>query len=392
MLSPEQWQEVRRLHAEGMPIKQIARSRRIAPNTVRRLVRSPQPPRYQRPQRASVAAAFEPRILRLLKTDPALTAADIARRINWPASASLLRSHVARLRMTLPPPQPAPRLQAQQPSAGLAPADFRPGWAECGLWLPAQEFDVGHGQMRTCPVLIMVAGDSRRLEARLLPSPAFRDVWIAHHRVLQEWGAVPHTLRWENHDIQPLTLWYLEERGWNLSWDTYMARAELADLTVQSGLPMPALHAARRSLETAFPSQPTAISPHTFAADLKSWVDDENATATSPARWASERSAMRTPADASQLLGLRARGRATPDGDGYVAIAGNHYLVGAWGVRRKLTVEVANPEVVISSSGYHAGGFHTMTYARSWARGVHLTDPQHHTVSESGTSRTVQGP
>jgi hypothetical protein len=127
MLSPEQWQEVRRLLAEGMPIKQIARSRRIVPNTVRRLVRSPQAPRYQRPQRASVAAAFEPRILRLLKNDPALTAADIARRINWPASASLLRSHVGRLRMTLPPPQPAPRLQAQQPSAGLAPADFRPG-------------------------------------------------------------------------------------------------------------------------------------------------------------------------------------------------------------------------------------------------------------------------
>jgi hypothetical protein len=238
----------------------------------------------------------------------------------------------------------------------------------------------------------MVAGDSRHLEARLLPSPAFRDVWIAHHRVLQEGGAVPHTLHWENHDIQPLTLWYLEERGWNLSWSTYMARAELADLTVQTGLPMPALHAARRSLKTAFPSQPTAISPHTFAADLKSWVDDENATATSPARWASERSAMRTPADASQLPGLRARGRATPDGDGDVAIAGNHYLVGAWGARRNLTVEVTNTEVVISSSGYHVGGFHTVTYARSWARGVHLTHPQHHTVSESGTSRTVPGP
>ncbi|MGW4995948.1 helix-turn-helix domain-containing protein [Streptomyces mirabilis] len=232
MLSREQWQEVRRLHAGGMPIKQIARNRQIAPNTVRRLLRSQQPPRYQRPERASVAAPFEPQILRLLKADPALTAAEIAQRINWPASASLLRSHVARLRKTLPPPQPASRLQAQQPSAGLGYADLRPGWAECGLWLPAQEFDVGHGQMRACPVLVMVAGVSRRMAACLLPSPAFRDVWIAHHRMLQDWGAVPHTLLWENHDINPLAPWFFHAQAWDLSWGTYMARAELADLTV----------------------------------------------------------------------------------------------------------------------------------------------------------------
>ncbi|MGY5118344.1 helix-turn-helix domain-containing protein [Streptomyces sp. 900105755] len=40
MLFPEQWQEVRSLHAAGMPIKQIARNKQIAPNTVRRLARS----------------------------------------------------------------------------------------------------------------------------------------------------------------------------------------------------------------------------------------------------------------------------------------------------------------------------------------------------------------
>ncbi|MFE0686420.1 hypothetical protein ACFW17_37240 [Streptomyces sp. NPDC058961] len=247
--------------------------------------------------------------------------------------------------------------------------------------------------MRTCPVLIMVAGDSRRLEARLLPSPAFRDVWIAHHRVLQEWGAVPHTLRWENHDIQPLTLWYFEERGWNLSWDTYMARAELADLTVQTGLPMPALHAARRSLETAFPSQPTAISPHTLRRGPQVLGGRRErhshlacALGIGTLRHAHARRCL-TAARAARPGPRHAR-----RGDGYVAIAGNHYLVGAWGARRKLTVEVTNTEVVIGSSGYHAGGFHTVTYARSWARGVHLTDPQHHTVSESGTSRTVPGP
>ncbi|MFC9956045.1 hypothetical protein ACFVIB_01600 [Streptomyces nigra] len=252
---------------------------------------------------------------------------------------------------------------------------------------------MGHGQSRTCPVLLMVAGTSQRLAASLLPSTAFRDVWIAQHRMLQEWDAVPHTLRWETVDIQPLMTWFLNERGWDLSWDTYTARAELADLTVQAGRPTPALHAARRRLTAAFPALPSAISPHAFAADLKSWVDHANATGTStPERWSRERSAMRTPAEAPQVLGLRARGRATPDDDGYVAIADNHYLVGPWGARRRLTVEVTDTEVVIRSSGYHAGGFHTVTYTRSWARGIRLTHPLQHSVSQSGTSRTVQGP
>ncbi|MFF7724895.1 helix-turn-helix domain-containing protein [Streptomyces luteogriseus] len=392
MLSPEQWQEVRRLHAEGMPIKQIARSRHIAPNTVRRLIRSPQPPRYQRPERASVAAPFEPRILRLLKNDPTLSAADIAWRINWPASASLLRAHVARLRKSLPPPEPAPRLQAQQMSAALAYGGLDPGWAEIGVWWPEQKFDVGHGQVRTCPVLVMVAGESGRLAARLLPSDAFRNVWMAHCRTLQEWDALPHTLRWGTVEPRSVPSWLFGAQAWDLSWSAYVARAELAQLTVQTGLSVPAFHAARRRLKAAFPAQPSATSPDAFAADLKAWVDDANTAATSPARWSWERSAMRRLDEAPQLLALNAQGRAVPGDDGYLAVAGNYYRVGAWGARRRLTVEITETEVVIRSSGYHAGGFHTLAYARSWASGVRLTEPRRHTVSESGISRTVPGP
>ncbi|MBV7652727.1 helix-turn-helix domain-containing protein, partial [Streptomyces albidoflavus] len=96
MLSPDTWREVRRLRARGMPIKQIARHKQMAPNTVRRFLRCEQPPRYQRPERPSVAAPFEPLILQLLGDEPGMSAAEIARRINWPASASLLRFHVAR--------------------------------------------------------------------------------------------------------------------------------------------------------------------------------------------------------------------------------------------------------------------------------------------------------
>jgi hypothetical protein len=197
-----------------------------------------------------------------------------------------------------------------------------------------------------------------------------RDVWIAHHQMLQEWDAVPHTLRWENYEIDPLTSWYFAIHGWDLSWSTYTARAELADITVQTGFAMPALHAARQRLEAAFPARSSEPSPHAFAAELKSWVAEANTSATSTsANWTTERSAMRAPADAQELLGLRAQGRGIPDGEGYLAIAGNHYLVGAWGARRRLTVEVADTEVVIRSSGYHAGGWIlTMRSAHSACR------------------------
>ncbi|MFQ3560187.1 hypothetical protein QZN11_25790 [Streptomyces gramineus] len=70
-------------------------------------------------------------------------------------------------------------------TSSLFPADLSPGSADVGLWLPPQQFDVGHGQSSTCPVLVVAAGFSGRLAARLLPSTDFSDVWIAHHARLE---------------------------------------------------------------------------------------------------------------------------------------------------------------------------------------------------------------
>ena len=54
MISVEDWAEIRRLHyAEKKGIKAIVRSTGLARNTVRNAVRSPGPPRYQRPTAAS---------------------------------------------------------------------------------------------------------------------------------------------------------------------------------------------------------------------------------------------------------------------------------------------------------------------------------------------------
>ncbi|MEV8098865.1 hypothetical protein [Kitasatospora sp. NPDC085879] len=88
------------------------------------------------------------------------------------------------------------------------------------------------------------------------------------------------------------------------------------------------------------------------------------------------------------------RTRVRPDSAGYVRAAGNDYLVGAWGARRRLTVEVTDAEVVICSGGYHTGGFHTVVYARSWAEEAQITVPLCHELVEhgSGVRREVDGP
>lgn len=382
MLSPEVWAEVRRLHEDGVPIKRIARDEGLAPNTVRRLVRADVPPCYQRPARVSVAEPFEARIARLVQEEPWLTAAVIGRRVRWPASMSLLRAHVARLRAAAPA-----RVSTQVPVPEL-------GWAECGLWWPEGDIAVGYGQQRSCPVLVMVAGHSRRLAARLLPTAHFADVWAGHHQLFQDWGRVPHTLRWDPDGI--VSFW-----GDGPDWSAYVARAELggtAVLQADERFRLDSLTAARVFLQGQCPSERRFSSPADFTRALQGWLDRFHGEESgSEVLWAVERAAMRRRHDHLQPLLDAPPGnhlRVVPDRDGLVWVRGNGYLVGDWGARRRLTVEVTDAEVVIRSSGYQSGGFHTVTYPRVWAEGVRVDDPVAHWVigSGDGSRRQVEGP
>ena len=59
MVGVEQWAEIRRMHfVAGLSIKEIARRTGRDRNTVRRAVRSQQPPRYERPSRLSKLDPF----------------------------------------------------------------------------------------------------------------------------------------------------------------------------------------------------------------------------------------------------------------------------------------------------------------------------------------------
>ena len=80
MIDVEDWAEIRRLHrAEGLGIKTIAKRLGVARNTVRAVLVSDAPPRYERTPQGSIVDVVEPEIRDLLKDFPKLWPSGIAR-------------------------------------------------------------------------------------------------------------------------------------------------------------------------------------------------------------------------------------------------------------------------------------------------------------------------
>jgi transcriptional regulator with XRE-family HTH domain len=74
VLDVERLAELRREHfVRGVGIKELARRYGIDRNTVRRALRSEEPPRYQRPAAASKSDRFKDEIHELLPRDPGLS-------------------------------------------------------------------------------------------------------------------------------------------------------------------------------------------------------------------------------------------------------------------------------------------------------------------------------
>jgi transposase len=184
----EDWAEIRRLYlAEHMPVKAIARKLGLSRNTVRGAVRSVQPPRYVRAGTGSIVDAVEPAIRELLQQFPEMPATVIAERIGWDRSMTVLKDRVRDLRPVYTPADPASR------------TTYQPGErAQCDLWFPPAPVPLGHGQVDSPPVMVMVSGYSRWLAAKVLPTRAATDLVLGQWAVVQQLGAVPRQLVWDN--------------------------------------------------------------------------------------------------------------------------------------------------------------------------------------------------
>ncbi len=187
MLDVEDWAEIRRLHrAEGLGIKTIARRLGVARNTVRAVLGSEAPPRYERSPQGSIVDGVEPEIRELLGEFPKMPATVIAERIGWTRGMTVLRDRIAELRPLFVLPDPSQRTW------------YRPGeLAQFDLWQPDVLIPVGFGQTAKLWTVVGVAGYSRLIGALMVPSRAAHDVLGGMSHVIGEFGAVPRKAVWD---------------------------------------------------------------------------------------------------------------------------------------------------------------------------------------------------
>jgi hypothetical protein len=187
VISVEDWALIRRLVADGVPQRQVARQLGIGRSTVARPVASAGPPKYERGPVPTSFSPFEPRVRALLAEFPEMPATVVAGRLGWDGSMSWFRENVARLRPEHRRLDPADRLS-------WAPGDA----AQCDPVVPAVPDPLEDGSTALLPVLVITAAHSRFMTCRMIPARTTEDLLLASWELICRLGRVPRRLIWDN--------------------------------------------------------------------------------------------------------------------------------------------------------------------------------------------------
>ena len=178
---------IRRLVADGVPQRQVARDLGVGRSTVARAVASDRPPKYERAPVTTSFTPFEPLVRALLAEHPDMPATVIAERVGWTGSITWFRDNVRRLRPEHRKPDPADRLTWV---AGDA--------AQCDLWFPPRKIPLEDGTRVLLPVLVITAAYSRFMLGRMIPTRHTADLLLGTWELLRQLGRVPRRLIWDN--------------------------------------------------------------------------------------------------------------------------------------------------------------------------------------------------
>lgn len=183
----EDWALIRRLVADGVPQRQVARDLGVGRSTVARALATDRPPKYERPAVPTSFTPFEPAVRQLLATTPDMPATVIAERVGWTGSITWFRDHVRRLRPDHRPVDPSDRLT-------WLPGDA----AQCDLWFPPKQIPLEDGSKTLLPVMVITAAHSRFVVGRMIPTRHTADLLLGMWELLQQLGRVPRRLIWDN--------------------------------------------------------------------------------------------------------------------------------------------------------------------------------------------------
>lgn len=188
MQSVQQWAELRRLHfVQGISIKELHRRTGLHRETIRRALRSAEPPRYERVAVPSKLDAFKDEIHRQLREDPRLPnirVAELIAPLGYTGHQTILDAYLREVR-----PLFLPAVRTYQRTT------YRPGeLAQFDLWEPKAEIPVGFGQSRRGYVMVGALGYARLGAGALIFSKEAPDLLWAMARCLRSFGGLPGTL------------------------------------------------------------------------------------------------------------------------------------------------------------------------------------------------------
>jgi transposase len=187
----EQWAEIRRLYfVRRLSIKEIVRRTGHGRNTIRRALRSGEPPRYRRPPRLSKLDPFRGEIHRLLRSDPRLPGKRVRELLEeqgYAGGKTIVDDYLREVRpLFLPRPRTFQR------------TSYRPGaLCQFDLWEPSGEIPVGAGQTRRGYVIVGCLPYSRAGAGTLIFSKEAPDLLYGIGGCLARLGGLPETLVWD---------------------------------------------------------------------------------------------------------------------------------------------------------------------------------------------------
>jgi transposase len=187
----EDWAEVHRLfQREGRPKAAIARQLAMSRNTVDRLLRLTEPPRYERPPKGSLVDPFAGTIATLLAADPRVPATVICERLRadgYRGRITILKDHLSSVR---------PGFLAAR---AFQRTSYRPGEiGQVDWWHTGAEIPVGRGRTREAFGLVTSLPHSGAHAAVFSFGRTVGDVRPGLVGCLARLGGVPEALVFDN--------------------------------------------------------------------------------------------------------------------------------------------------------------------------------------------------